>query len=93
MTPPAPPQGAKKMSPDNLPAFPALFQSNRDDNGMTLRDWFAGQAMAAYINTPRPATVNGKPCDEEIPIAEAAYKQGDAMLVARSGPPPERPTA
>lgn len=45
------------------------------DNGMSLRDWFAGQALACryveqYVNTP-----------EEM--ARLAYVVADAMLRAR----------
>jgi len=53
---------------DGGPAFPL-----RQD-GMSLRDWFAGQAIvdALYIN------------DDDIEkLADWAYKVADAMLAAR----------
>lgn len=43
-------------------------------NGMTLRDWFAGQAMLAYIQRE----IYGF----EL-AAEMAYRNADAMLKAR----------
>lgn len=41
--------------------------------GMTLRDWFAGQALIGLTGSPHRA-------------AEAAYEYADAMLEARSKP-------
>ena len=49
--------------------------------GMTLRDYFAAQAMAAYLASPttcRMATDHADMC------AEWAYLQADAMLAERS---------
>lgn len=47
------------------------------DDGMTLRDWFAGQALTAIVEAARnqkePAKI----------IAIAAYEVADAMIVAR----------
>lgn len=63
------------------PAFPleyfdAQLSQNRVLTGMTLRDYFAAQAMQAAIargnDTNRPG------------IAEWAYCMADAMLAARS---------
>ena len=73
---------------DGGPAFP-----NRGDNsdkwpyydGMTLRDWFAGQALACLatwsINTDpeNPTMVN--PINEEL--AKECYATADAMLAER----------
>ena len=59
--------------------------SNRDDSGpsgMTLRDWFAGQAMAAiiaktpFLEFPEDFTPHRK-------TALGAYEYADAMLTAR----------
>lgn len=44
---------------------------------MTLRDYFAAKAMAAYLLT----TPNNRP--PEKVFAEAAYFMADAMLAAR----------
>lgn len=72
------------------PAFPGTFREDApaggsflvQRGGMTLRDWFAGQAMlglvARYGN------------DGEIAAAKIAYEFADAMLAARV--PPEGET-
>ena len=46
-------------------------------SGMTLRDWFAGKAMQAYLTAPD----TGWKFDE---LAGAAYEMADAMLKERS---------
>lgn len=48
--------------------------------GMTLRDWFAGQAMAAYLS--RPDADN----DPYAAVASYAFDMADAMLAERSKP-------
>lgn len=47
---------------------------------VSLRDWFAGQALVGMIPTPRSPGV--LPMNMEA-MAEAAYKYADAMLKAR----------
>ena len=65
---------------DGGPAFPGLHPSKEchyQDAGMTLRDYFAGQALAAMaiqICVEKPAA--------EF-MATSAYKIADAMLAAR----------
>jgi hypothetical protein len=70
------------MSKDIL-AFPLhedlMHAENMDQRGMTLRDYFAGEAvssiMTAFINNPeKDALEQG---------AELAYMLADAMLKAR----------
>lgn len=46
--------------------------------GMSLRDWFAGQALAGIC--AHPDTGNAPPCEGE---ARVAYAFADAMLAAR----------
>lgn len=61
---------------DGGPAFP-VTQADWDDDdfsGMTLRDWFAGQALAGLVQ-------NGKYASGQI--ADAAYSFADSMLAAR----------
>lgn len=74
----------------NPPAFPpAITVSAAGDvyhgfNGMTLRDWFAGQALvetASLITVSHPGTYNE--------VAKLAYSLADAMLAARSTPDTE----
>lgn len=44
--------------------------------GMTLRDWFAGQALAGYLSCP-----NWQGDMQEV--AADCYNQADAMIAAR----------
>jgi len=73
---------------DNPPAFPIPdvrthdgFGVSEGSPGMSLRDWFAGQAighiMGAALNTSGPMAAPSK-------IAGAAYATADAMLAARA---------
>ena len=58
-------------------AFPCL-----GDNGMTLRDYFAGQAMQEILSH----FGEGDFGDLEQ-VAEDAYRLADCMLAAREKPP------
>jgi hypothetical protein len=61
--------------PQNPPAFPVNW--DHDDKGMTLRDWFAGQALGVV-----PDHLRQLQTDHRIKIAEWAYGMADAMLAA-----------
>jgi hypothetical protein len=71
---------------DGGPAFPTEWNplkiknpelSSKECRGMSLRDWFAGQALAnEYTQSNDPAK-----------IAEWAYRVADAMLKAREVKP------
>ena len=70
---------------ENPPAFPVLEQHRIDGSivgsrdGMTLRDYFAGQALVGAI--ARPGVEWGEnPC---ATVARDAYSIADAMLKAR----------
>jgi hypothetical protein len=60
---------------ENPPAFPRLdggYLNHKMQEGMTLRDYFAGQALAmAQADTPKN-------------LAEWAYMVADAMLAQRT---------
>jgi len=61
---------------DGGPAFPRSA-SAFDAYGMSLRDWFAGKALAAY----------GAPFNEDETrrdVASRCYEMADAMLAERS---------
>lgn len=58
------------------PAFPIEFNSMDYNRGMSLRDWFAGQALAGLLADPE---MNADP----HPTARCAYNYADAMLAAR----------
>ena len=64
---------------DGGPAFPIPYGQVMSDEGrgMTLRDWFAGQALAGYL-------ANGGAAfwDRD---AQNAYAAADAMIAARKG--------
>jgi hypothetical protein len=60
---------------NNQPAFPSPYD---DQEGMTLRDYFAAKAMQGFVSDP-DWRVDMMP-DE---TARAAYHQADAMLRAR----------
>jgi len=74
-----------KQHTDQSLAFPCFLpgKTPHDDDifftGMTMRDYFAGQALIAIVTS-------GKMRGEEIPelaIAEEAYVFADAMLTER----------
>lgn len=65
------------------PAFPTSADNGHSENqdGMSLRDYFAAKAMHAIMCTPKPTF--GHISSESL--AEMAYQQADAMLKARQG--------
>lgn len=76
--------------PYDEPAFPCSHETGegvRWYSGMTLRDYFAGKAMAALINgrlVQKTGVVGVN--NFEHGIAKEAYQCADAMLVERSKP-------
>lgn len=83
-----------QSSRDGGPAFPSGERlsidaaGRRDDrlsqplhDGMSLRDWFAGQALAGFLASPHRA---GQEANEgSLTAAMWSYDQADAMLAAR----------
>jgi len=65
---------------DGGPAFPVNPHPNihGGSDGMSLRDWFAGQALAGIMPS------DGRP-DGDQAKAYWAYAMADAMLRAREG--------
>jgi hypothetical protein len=83
-------------SKDGGPAFPhagflsplegntALQFDSLPQSGMSLRDWFAGQSLAAIPLKDDGKRVSGKDHTLEVMlVATAAYRYADAMLAAR----------
>ncbi len=74
--------------PKNPPAFSQSewsFHGGDGREGMTLRDWFAGQALAGlFANVKITEGANGN-----ADMAEAAYCAADAMLTARATGSPQ----
>ena len=66
-----------QQHPENPPAFPMAVPTDFQfaNDGMTLRDWFAGQALVAFGTYPAHFSQR----------ASDAYALADAMLSARSG--------
>ena len=66
------------MKIDGGPAFPTQIDAALDgsDSGMSLRDWFAGMALAGFCANPE---VHGTAKDLALP----AYVQADAMIKER----------
>jgi len=66
-------------SNDGGPAFPLPLgsQTTQGNEGMSLRDYFAGQALAGMCANE----IDG--CRSFQECAEYAYKHADAMIVAR----------
>lgn len=63
---------------DGGPAFPQTKESYAiEAKGMSLRDWFAGQALAWLVDKDTPH------CDCLELVGEQAYEIADAMLKAR----------
>lgn len=50
-------------------------------NGLSIRDWFAGQAVATLIDISRGDNTRGRTYPEHV--ARQAYQIADAMLKAR----------
>jgi hypothetical protein len=73
--------------PQNPPAFPRPIGSiqshdyNADQEGMTLRDYFAGQALVGILANPTEGDCTSEDADF---IARLCGKFADAMLAERS---------
>lgn len=65
------------MIDDGGPAFPNNDQNGCAFAGMTLRDWFAGQALAGMLDRAYGIPV--------FTIAKRSYELADAMLDVREG--------
>lgn len=63
---------------DGGPAFPVVFDGNIKSNSMTLRDYFAAQAMPNLITKFYDSGFNS-----EKDVARWAYEFADAMLEER----------
>lgn len=80
---------------DGGPAFPSPHMAGQ--TGLTIRDYFAAKAMAAFIAEPcwesgcglKPMFTrhDGGLIDELPAIATSSYAMADAMLAAREAKP------
>jgi hypothetical protein len=70
------------------PAFPINNQHGCIYSGMTLRDWFAGQALQAIISKHPPKSQVMTGVNElDMQTARGAYDYADAMLKVREVKP------
>ena len=70
----------KEQKETGGPAFPEFPQKKSDyqfayTSGMTLRDYFAGQALAGWVT--------GSGNNDEDYVAQVCYEYADAMLKER----------
>lgn len=79
---------------DGGPAFPqhgwssnpeALRRMKETGGGMTLRDWFAGQAMTGWLASYSGLSVHPAADETHASLATYSYAIADAMLAAREG--------
>lgn len=63
------------------PAFPVTAGHEVYATGMTMRDWFAGQALTGYFACSHTPHMNAVGREE----AEYMYRMVDAMIAARKG--------
>lgn len=68
------------------PAFPPHHNPTTHPSGMTLRDWFAGQAMSGMLSGLWTEDSGYVSSDQ---IARIAYGHADDMLEARLPQTPE----
>lgn len=52
------------------------------DGGLTIRDWFAGQALVGFVNAHLVDAPEGTEYDDAA-IAEQVYALADAMIAER----------
>lgn len=73
-----------QAEPSGPRAFPVVGVDGVWDPGMTLRDYFAAKAMAAWIGAIVQSRHNWNPID----FAVEGYKCADAMIAARKAVQP-----
>ncbi len=78
-------EGEVVSAPDNPAAFPVSTIDGFTQHGMTLRDWFAGQALAGYCaNHGFMAELARKGLEPDEVIAAASFEMAAAMLATRT---------
>lgn len=72
----------KKQTGGSAFPFDDSFWMKGKNSGMSLRDWFAGRALASLISNPT-LTSKGDNEASEYDLAIAAYAIADAMIETR----------
>ena len=71
---------------DNPQAFPSAPDGIQPEYGMTLRDWFAGQAFGELIQLVSRGALAAEGDETNAQnVARSSYEFADAMLAAREG--------
>ncbi|ASW06265.1 hypothetical protein [Rhizobium sp. 11515TR] len=80
---------------DGGPAFSVCFEGGQNNGdqpyfheGMSLRDWYAGQALAGEFAAQNEITgeiTNNTPDEWMFERAQTFYRMADAMIAARKG--------
>ena len=68
---------------DGGPAFPVISDVIGHNEGMSLRDWFAGQAIGSVMQVCANDTLEPGETITDL-FARRAYRVADAMLAARA---------
>ncbi len=68
---------------DGGPAFPCLVDDRTVNDGMSLRDYFAGQALVGLLASPVSPNREGVPVTSSRGYANSAYLWADSMIAAR----------
>ena len=72
------------------PAFPTTLDDDGNGfSGMTLRDYFAAEAVGGLLSHPDCGNVGKNDKERTRYVAEEAYCVADAMLKARDAEPEE----
>jgi hypothetical protein len=73
---------------DGGPAFPCAEHGiHQAENGMSLRDWFAGMALQGMLAFPEDEATSESFAQITKRFSEGAYVYADAMLAARKAKP------
>jgi hypothetical protein len=72
---------------DGGPAFPiqGSYDTDYEHNGMSLRDWFAGQALAGILGGGFADTIPHDDINGGRDAAAFAYQYADAVIAERKG--------
>jgi hypothetical protein len=85
------PFSSDAIAPDAVPGFGDYIAHSDEQDGMTLRDWFAGHAMQGLLSESGCAIAteiaDKEGITESQAVASYAFKMADAMLAEREKQP------